>query len=674
MEESRLVRLVSRVQTNAFAVANAAGAQLGSALYPEAASFINHSCAPTAFAGFVGRSLQLTSLQTLTRGEEVSQAYIELCAGRRERRASLQAAYAFACDCPRCETPPVADGALDGWCCPTSRVGCHGAGLGCGGAVPTTQAACVRCGEAHPLATAQRAFLERQWHADLDRAAQAMQPGVDAFAVSEEAAARLRPLVAAVLSESEGRLCERHALRMRARRLRAHLLGALPSSGERRCGPAELAAALEACVADQSAFRPTHHPRVQYYRRWLEEVVTLGGGSGARRPPRAPTDGDGDRACRGSTPARLARPPPDGPTAVVCCDWEAQALLRAEGGGAGCSSWAFLSALEGSGVPPKVAKFVRDATRSVLETRREAEMTLAQGNLGVFEEMADACETIAAQRGTMMSKFESGTPRDALRREAYRAAQAARAAARDYRGARLARRVASALREDFHAVVDDFLPAPEAAAQVGALLRGMHASGQLKAGQVAAGLNVAQRSDLMAWIPALAAQQPPALRTLLRHLDQLVLALARQPQLAEDLRDVPLMRGEAQCTVYPGGGSAYVRHTDDARQRVRKLTAILYANPDWSAQAGGELRLHLRRPADRAPCAKDVAPLHNRLVLFWSDARVPHEVLPSHALRYAVSVWYHDTRSLGERREDGPGVPCKLRQNPGSGASSGNAR
>ena len=36
----------------------------------------------------------------------------------------------------------------------------------------------------------------------------------------------------------------------------------------------------------------------------------------------------------------------------------------------------------------------------------------------------------------------------------------------------------------------------------------------------------------------------------------------------------------------------------------------------------------------------DVAPLANRLVLFWSDARVPHEVLPSHADRYAVSIWY----------------------------------
>ena len=93
----------------------------------------------------------------------------------------------------------------------------------------------------------------------------------------------------------------------------------------------------------------------------------------------------------------------------------------------------------------------------------------------------------------------------------------------------------------------------------------MHADGGLKAGQVSAGLHEQQRSDLMAWLPAAAELQPAQIGQLLHALDRLMLALCEMPQLSEDLGGVALLRGEAQCTVYPGGGSRYIRHTDDAR-------------------------------------------------------------------------------------------------------------
>ena len=38
----------------------------------------------------------------------------------------------------------------------------------------------------------------------------------------------------------------------------------------------------------------------------------------------------------------------------------------------------------------------------------------------------------------------------------------------------------------------------------------------------------------------------------------------------------------------------------------------------------------------------DVAPLADRLVLFYSDYRVPHEVLPAHHERLAITLWYFD--------------------------------
>ena len=38
----------------------------------------------------------------------------------------------------------------------------------------------------------------------------------------------------------------------------------------------------------------------------------------------------------------------------------------------------------------------------------------------------------------------------------------------------------------------------------------------------------------------------------------------------------------------------------------------------------------------------DIQPLHDRFLLFYSDKRCPHEVLPALAPRYAITTWYYN--------------------------------
>ena len=72
------------------------------------------------------------------------------------------------------------------------------------------------------------------------------------------------------------------------------------------------------------------------------------------------------------------------------------------------------------------------------------------------------------------------------------------------------------------------------------------------------------------------------------------------------------------------------------------MTAILYLNSEWTAADGGVLRVY---PHQR-DTHYDIEPIANRLVLFWSDFRCPHEVMPANADRYAVSFWYHDGQKI----------------------------
>ena len=150
-------------------------------------------------------------------------------------------------------------------------------------------------------------------------------------------------------------------------------------------------------------------------------------------------------------------------------------------------------------------------------------------------------------------------------------------------------------------------------------------------------------------------------------------------------------RSDAMFAVYPGEGSRFARHIDNTTRDGRRLTVLLYLNPDWTRDLGGALRLTSRLlsrqieesgPIDIA-CIEskiaeigfddaeesktaaagssstrinsnssnalliDVYPNAGRLAIFYS-AEVAHEVLPAFGDRHAVTVWYYD---ITEREE-----------------------
>lgn len=93
---------------------------------------------------------------------------------------------------------------------------------------------------------------------------------------------------------------------------------------------------------------------------------------------------------------------------------------------------------------------------------------------------------------------------------------------------------------------------------------------------------------------------------------------------------------ESHFAVYPQG-AFYKKHLDRFRDDdARALTAVLYLNDDWPADAGGEMRLYLDEDGERHV---DVRPEAGTLALFLSD-RFWHEVLPAGQQRLSITGWF----------------------------------
>jgi len=141
------------------------------------------------------------------------------------------------------------------------------------------------------------------------------------------------------------------------------------------------------------------------------------------------------------------------------------------------------------------------------------------------------------------------------------------------------------------------------------------------------------RSDETLWLePA-----QPAARGLLAWMESLRQGINRRLFLG-------LFDYEAHYARY-APGAFYRQHLDAfaGGGTNRVLSTVLYLNPTWGADDGGEFVLYAE---DGSLVLEKLTPLYGRLVVFLSE-RFPHEVLPTRRTRYSVAGWFRVNGSLG---------------------------
>ncbi|WP_370298268.1 2OG-Fe(II) oxygenase, partial [Pontibacterium sp.] len=93
-------------------------------------------------------------------------------------------------------------------------------------------------------------------------------------------------------------------------------------------------------------------------------------------------------------------------------------------------------------------------------------------------------------------------------------------------------------------------------------------------------------------------------------------------------------------------GAFYKRHVDAFRGEAnRVLTMVVYLNPDWTADDGGELVLYT---SDTDQEGIKVVPAMGTVVVFLSE-EFPHEVLPAYRDRFSIAGWYRVNSSTTDR-------------------------
>lgn len=107
-----------------------------------------------------------------------------------------------------------------------------------------------------------------------------------------------------------------------------------------------------------------------------------------------------------------------------------------------------------------------------------------------------------------------------------------------------------------------------------------------------------------------------------------------------------LFEFEAHFAEYPPG-AFYKRHVDSFQGRAnRVISTVLYLNPDWPDDGGGEMAVYAEDDETREVAR--VRPEAGTFMCFLSD-RIPHAVLPTRYPRASIAGWFRRNASLGGR-------------------------
>jgi len=143
------------------------------------------------------------------------------------------------------------------------------------------------------------------------------------------------------------------------------------------------------------------------------------------------------------------------------------------------------------------------------------------------------------------------------------------------------------------------------------------------------------RRDHVLWLDGLSSG--PAVARYWQRLEQLRLAINRRLFLG-------LVDFEGHFAVYPPG-AFYKAHLDRHQGTAdRVVTAILYLNPEWTAECGGRLKIWTEPGRQDGPF-EWIEPRMGSLVVFLAGEHW-HEVEEARAQRHSLTGWFRCQPSL----------------------------